>query len=166
MKTDVLQSDSRVLYSGRFYILEYRAKTKERFNQRPVMLSLGISKKDPDSFLCVDLSVLPKKIRLQFLDIYFRVYQDEIMKNIDKYMFVEDADKQGWMRTFTYDNLCKMMRIPIKNAVKRYKIENTIRIYSIPFNRVFKFVGDYCDQNFYMNGNIGEVQMEFLKKMR
>ena len=57
-KTDFLESNNIVLYPGRFYVLEYMATTKERYNSRPVIISMGISKKDPDSFLCIDLSVI------------------------------------------------------------------------------------------------------------
>lgn len=166
-KEDVLESNSIVLYPGRFYILEYVAKTKDRFNMRPVIISLGVSKKEPDSFLCIDLSVLPKKVRLKFIEIYFELYRDEIGKNMDKYMFVSDADKQTWMRSFNYENICKATpMIPLKNAIKRYKIKNTRKIYSLPFNKVYKVVGDFCDENTYVNGNIKEVQMEFLMKMK
>lgn len=167
LKTDVLESNSRILYPGRFYILEYMARTKDVFNTKPVILSLGISVKEPDSFLCIDLSILPKKIRLAFIDIYFKMYEREIMVNMDKYMMVEDADKQTWMKNFTYSNICKAIpQIQLKNAIKKYKIENTRKIYSLPFNKVYKVVGDYCDKNFYMNGNVKQIQADFLKKMR
>ena len=56
-------SNNKVLLPGRFYILIYKPTTKEKFNQRPVILSLGISKKDPESLLCIDLCMIPKKIR-------------------------------------------------------------------------------------------------------
>ena len=48
-KKDFLESDSIVLYPGRFYVLEYSAKTKDVYNARPVIISMGISKKDPDA---------------------------------------------------------------------------------------------------------------------
>lgn len=89
------------------------------------------------------------------------------MDNIDKHLFVDDADKQTWMRSFNYENLCKSMTmLPIKNAIKRYKIENTRRIYSLPFSKVYKIVGKYCDEDHYVNGTIREVQAEFIKKMQ
>lgn len=166
-KTDFLESNSKILYPGRFYVLNYMAKTKERFNTRPVIISMGISKKDPDSFLCVDLSVIPKSARLKFIDMFFRIYEKEIEKNMNDYMYVDDADKQMWMKSFNYENLCKSMpMLPIKNAIKRYKIENTLKIYSLPFNKVYKVVGDYCDENYYVNGTIRDVQREFLMKMK
>lgn len=167
LQTDFLDSSSRVLYPGRFYVLKYVAQTKDRYNARPVLISLGISKKDPESFLCIDLSILPKNIRLKFIELYFNLYKTDIMYNIEKYPFVEDADKQSWMRSFSYENICKMVNmIPLKYAIKRYKIKNTIKIYSIPFSKVYKIVGNYCDENFYVNGTLGDVQREFIEKMR
>lgn len=166
-KEDFLESREKILYPGRFYVLEYMAKTKDRYNARPVLIGMGISKKDPDSFLCVDLSVLPYKVRLKFIEMYFNMYYDIITDNMDKCLYVEDADKQTWMKDFSYDNLIKTMPfIPIKFAIKRYKIENTRRIYSVPFNKVYKIVGKYCDEDYYMNGNIRDIQKEFIQKVR
>ena len=166
-KTDFLESNNIVLYPGRFYVLEYSAKTKDVYNSRPVIISMGISKKDPDSFLCVDLCVIPVKIRKRFIEMYFNIFRREILDNINKYPYVSDADKQSWMRSFNYENLCKSMTmIPIKNAIKRYKIENTRRIYSLPFSGVYKVIGKYCDEDYYVNGHIRDVQNEFISKMR
>lgn len=166
LKEDALESDSIVLYPGRFYILDYMSKTQERYNMRPVIISLGVSQKDPESFLCIDLSILPKKIRLMFVKIFFDIYEKEIEDNMDQCFLVKNADKQGWMKSFTYENICKAVpSIPVKYAVKRYKIKNTRKIYSLPFSKVYRVIGDYCDTNFYKNGNVGEVQKEFLMKM-
>lgn len=166
LKEDALESNSKILYPGRFYVLNYMAKTKDVFNSRPVIISIGISKSDPDSFLCIDLSILPKKVRLKFIEMYFNLYYKEIMENMNKYFFVKDADKQDFMKSFNYANICKAVpMIPLKHAIKKYKIQNTIKIYSIPFSKVYRFVGDYCDENYYVNGNVKEIQMEFLKKM-
>lgn len=167
LKNDVLESRSRILYPGRFYILNYFSKTKDRYNMRPVILSLGISKKDPDSFLCIDLTILPKKIRMAFLKIFFDLYNNDIMKNIVDFMYVADADKQKWFKDFTYDNICKVAyMLPLKFAIKRYKIEKTLKIYSVPFQNVYRVVGDFCDENCYKNGTIRDVQLEFIDKMK
>lgn len=166
-KEDFLETNSTILYPGRFYVLEYMAKTKERFNTRPVIISMGLSKKDPESFLCVDLSVLPLKVRLKFIDMFFNMYKREIADNIDKYYDVSDVEKQSWMKSFSYDNLLKTIpMLPIKNAIKRYKIQNTRKIYALPFSKVYKVVGKYCDENYYVNGTIADVQNEFIAKMR
>lgn len=166
-KKDFLETDSRVLYPGRFYVLEYMAKTKDRFNARPVIVSMGLSKTDSDSFLSLDLSVMPLKVRMRFIEMYFNMYRKEIEDNIDKYYLVEDAEKQTYMKTFSYDNLIKIApMIPIKNAIKRYKIENTRKIYALPFSKVYKVIGKYSDENYYVNGTIRDVQNEFIAKMR
>ena len=113
-----------------------------------MILSLGISKKDPTSFLCIDLSVMPIKIRLKFIEIYFELFRKEITTNIDKFLYVEDADKQDFIKQCTYENLCKAIPlIPLKYALKRYKIENTRKIYSLPFSKVYKVIGKYSDEN-------------------
>lgn len=166
-KKDFLDSKKVVLYPGRFYVLNYISKKKDRYNARPVMLSLGISVKKPDCFLCIDLSVIPKKIRLQFIDIYFKVFYDDIMKQMDEHPFVDDADDQEQLKFCTYQNLCKLIpHFPFKAALKRYIIKNTRKIYSVPFTGVYKIIGDYCDENFYQNGTIKDVQNEFIKKLR
>ena len=98
---------------------------------------------------------------------YFNIFKREIQDNIDKHFDVSEADKQSWMRSFNYENLCKSMTmLPIKNAIKRYKIENTRKIYSLPFSGVYKVIGKYCDEDYYVNGTIREVQKEFVDKMR
>ena len=165
-KKDFLESNSIVLYPGRFYVLEYSTKTKDRYNARPVIISMGISKKEPDSFLCVDLCVMPVQVRRKFIEMFFNIYKKEILENIDKYLYVEDADRQTWMKSFNYENLCKSMTmLPIKNAIKRYKIENTKKIYSLPFSGVYKIIGKFCDEDYYVNGCIRDVQKEFIDKM-
>lgn len=165
-KVDFLDSKSLVLYPGRFYVLDYKAKTKERYNARPVIISMGISKKDPESFLCVDLSVMPIKVRYKFIEMYFNMYYNIITDNMDKCLYVEDANKQTYMKDFNYENLCKTMpMLPLKFAIKRYKIENTKRIYALPFNRVYKVIGRYCDENYYMNGDIRDIQKEFIQNV-
>ena len=67
LKIDALESNNVELLPGRFYILQYMSKSEKPFNTRPIILSLGMSKKDPESFLCIDLCILPKTIRLRFI---------------------------------------------------------------------------------------------------
>ena len=166
-KEDFLETNSTILYPGRFYVLDYTAKTKERYNARPVIISIGLSKSDPNSFLCVDLSVMPVKVRMRFIEMYFNMYYNEIVDNIAKYLYVKDADKQSWMKNFSYDNLCKTMpMLPLKFAIKKYKIENTRKIYAVPFQKVYKLIGRYCDENYYVNGTIRDIQKEFISKVR
>lgn len=59
IKRDAKKGSSVVLYPGRFYILNYKSKTDKRYNGRPVIISLGISEKEPNSYLCIDLCVMP-----------------------------------------------------------------------------------------------------------
>ena len=79
----------------------------------------------------------------------------------------DDADDQEQLKFCTYQNLCKLIpHFPFKAALKRYIIKNTRKIYSVPFTGVYKIIGDYCDENFYQNGTIKDVQNEFIKKLR
>lgn len=166
-KVDFLKSSNVELLPGRFYVLKYMARTKEMFNTRPVILSLGLSKKDPESYLCIDLSVIPKKARLKFIEMFFNLYANDISKNMEESLYEEDADKQKEIRDFTYENLCKATpMLPVKNALKRYKLKNTVEIYSVPFFNVFKIIGDYCDENYYKNGSVSDAQKEFISKMQ
>ena len=59
-----------------------------------------------------------------------------------------------------------MTMLTIKNAIKSYKIENTMKIYSLPFSGVYKVIGKYCDEDYYVNGCIRDVQKEFVGKMK
>ena len=52
----------------------------------------------------------------------------------------------------------------IKNAIKRYKVENVTAIYSLPFSKVYKVIGKYCDDDHFANGSIVDAQSQFLKK--
>lgn len=167
-KTDLLESNNVVLFPGRFYVLNYMVKTRDAYNARPVIISLGNSVKDPESFLCIDLSVMPKKIRIKFVEMFYDIFKKIIVKNIEEHPFVDDADNQDYIRECTYENLVKAFSslIPFRNAVKRYKIKDTRKIFSVPFNNVYKLIGDYCDENFYVNGNIIQEQKRFLDKMR
>ena len=161
---DTKKERSVILYPGRFYILKYKTKTDKRYNSRPVIISLGLSDKDPNSYLCIDLCVMPLKVRLKFIETYFKWYKDQIWDNINKYPGVEDADKQTMIKNFNYDIICKAAELfYIKNAIKRYKVENVVGIYSLPFSKVYRVIGKYCDENRFVNGNIMEAQTHFLK---
>jgi hypothetical protein len=78
---------------------------------------------------------------------------------------VEQADKQTPIKNFNYNIICKAAEsFYIKNAIKRYKVENVSAIYSVPFSKVYRMIGKYCDENNFVNGNIMEAQTYFLKK--
>lgn len=165
IKNDAKKGSSVVLYPGRFYILKYKSNTDKRYNRRPVIISLGLSEKDPNSYLCIDLCVMPLKVRLKFVSTYFKWYMNQIWDNINRYPDVESADKQSNIKNFNYDIICKAAEsFYIKNAIKRYKVENVTAIYSLPFSKVYKVIGEYCDDNHFANGTIVEAQSHFLKQ--
>lgn len=165
IKKDVKKESSVILYPGRFYILKYKSKSDKRHNGRPVIISLGFSEKDPNSYLCIDLCVMPLKIRLKFVETYFKWYMNQIWDNINRYPDVEQADKQTPIKNFNYDVICKTAEsFYIKNAIKRYKVENVTAIYSVPFSKVYRIIGKFCDENNFINGNIGDAQTYFLKQ--
>lgn len=165
IKKDVKKESSAILYPGRFYILKYKSKSDKRHNGRPVIISLGFSEKDPNSYLCIDLCVMPLKIRLKFVETYFKWYMNQIWDNINRYPDVEQADKQTPIKNFNYDVICKAAEsFYIKNAIKRYKVENVTAIYSVPFSKVYRIIGKFCDENNFINGNIGDAQTYFLKQ--
>ncbi len=165
IKNDAKKGNSVVLYPGRFYILKYKSNTNKRYNGRPVIISLGLSDKDPNSYLCIDLCVMPLKVRLKFVATYFKWYMNQIWDNINRYPDVNSADKQTTIKNFNYDIICKAAEsFYIKNAIKRYKVENVTAIYSLPFSKVYKVIGNYCDENYFVNGNISEAQSYFLKQ--
>lgn len=166
LSKDALLSNNTVLLPGRFYVLNYMSKTKEEFNSRPVILSLGISKTDPESFLCIDLCSLPIKVRYRFLEMYYEIFSRELEKNMEQFYFPRNADFQSEIKQFNYDNLKNMVQmIPIKMALKKYKIKNTLKIYSLLFNDIYKVAGKFCDENYYVNGDIRKIQNDFLMKM-
>lgn len=165
-KTDVLESNNIVLMPGRFYILQYKPKVKDiPMNTRPIILSLGLSKKDPESFLCIDLCVIPRKARIKFIQMFYDMFKRDIESNINKFPYVEDSDKQTMIRDFNYSALSKIDKLfPVTNAIKRYKIKNTKKIYSLPYRNIYKVIGGFADENWFINGNIVDVQKEFINK--
>lgn len=165
IKSDAKKGGSVILLPGRFYILKYKSDTDKRYNGRPVIISLGLSEKDPKSYLCIDLCVMPLKIRLKFIETYFKWYMDQIWDNINRYPTVEMADKQTAIKNFNYSIICKAAEsFYIKNAIKKYKMENVAGIYSIPFSKVYRVIGEFCDENKFINGTIAEAQAHFLKQ--
>lgn len=165
LKNDTKKGSSVILYPGCFYILKYKSKTDKLYNRRPVIISLGLSEKDPNSYLCIDLCVMPLKVRLKFIETYYKWYMDQIWENINRYPDVDDADKQTPIKNFNYDIICRAAEsFYIKNAIKRYKVENVISIYSVPFLKVYRIIGEYCDENNFANGSIMDAQTQFLKK--
>lgn len=165
IKTDAKKGGSKILLPGRFYILNYKSKTDKRYNRRPVIISLGLSERDPKSYLCIDLCVMPLKVRLKFIETYFKWYNEQIWDNINRYPDVDNVDKQTAIKNFNYDIICKAAEsFYIKNAIKRYKIENVANIYALPFSKVYKIIGKYCDENKFINGTIMEAQEHFLKQ--
>jgi hypothetical protein len=90
---------------------------------------------------------------------------DQIWDNINRYPDVESADKQSQIKNFNYNIICKAAEsFYIKNAIKRYKVENVSAIYSLPFSKVYKIIDKYCDENHFVNGTIVEAQSHFLKQ--
>ena len=165
LKTDAKKGSSVVLLPGRFYILYYKPKTDKIYNGRPVVISMGLSEKDPKSYLCIDLCVMPLKIRLKFIETYFKWYKDQIWDNINRYPGVEQADKQTPIKNFNYNIICKAAEsFFIKNAIKKYKVENVTAIYELPFTKVYRIIGEFCDENFFLNGTIADAQTQFIKK--
>ena len=141
------------------------SKTKDITNTRPVILSLGLSKKDPESFLCIDLCVIPKKIRIKFIEMYYQLFYNDIDSNITKCPDVTDADKQTQIKLVSYQNIFKIKDFQIiKTDVKRYKIKNTKNIYSLLFSDLYKVIGNFCDENYFINGTINDVQKNFIKQ--
>ena len=116
IKTDAKEGSSVILYPGRFYILRYNSKTDKRYNSRPVIISLGLSEKDANSYLCIDLCVMPLKVRLKFIETYFKWYMDQIWDNINRYPVVEQADKQTPIKNFNYNIICKRRMIKWRNC--------------------------------------------------
>ena len=169
-KIDALETNNKILMPGRFYMLEYRPKDtdgKIPLNTRPLILSLGMSKKDPEAFLCIDLCVIPRTARIKFVQMFYDMFSRDIYKNIKDFPFVEQYDKQTMIREFNYSNLTKLDKFfPVINAIKRYKIRYTRKIYAINYIDVYKTLGKFADENFFINGSIGEVQREFIKKSR
>ena len=163
--TDVLLSNSKILFPGRFYILKYKAVTEKPYNAMPIVISMGLSKKDPKSFLCIDLCLIPRTARIKFVKYIFDLFEKEISENMEKCWNVEDADNQKQIIRFSYELVDKLpVMKPLKYAVKKYKIENTYRIYSVPFSGVYKIIGKLPDKNRMVNGNITDEQAKFLKK--
>lgn len=169
-KIDALESNSIVLLPGRFYILQYKPKNIDKkiiYNTRPVILSLGLSKKDPESFLCIDLCVIPQQARIRFVQMFYDIFDKHISENIKNFPFTEMADMQKQIKEFTYKNLSKISKFyPVMNAIKRYKIKDTKKIYSLSYTDIYKVVGKFADENWFINGNIGDVQKEFIKKSK
>lgn len=167
LKTDALESDIRILFPGRFYVLRYMSEDKKKpFNTRPFIISLGLSKKDPESFLCVDLCVMPRNVRMRFLEKYFGIFGQQIGKEMSRYTDVKDADRQGEIRDVTYSNLLSVRDFEIiKPAIKRYRIKNTLKIYSVLFGDVYMFAGNFADEDWFENGSISGIQNDFLKKI-
>ena len=165
IKNDAKQGSSVVLYPGCFYILKYKSKTDKRYNSRPVIISLGLSNEEPNSYLCIDLCVMPLKVRLKFIDTYFKWYNDQICDNINRCPDIDSVHKQNKIKNFNYDIICRAAEsFYIKNAIKKYKVENVVSIYALPFSKVYKVIGKYCDENYFVNGNIVEAQSYFLKR--
>jgi hypothetical protein len=165
IKSDAKKGGFTMLLPGCFYILNYKSKTDKRYNSRPVIISLGISDSDPKSYLCIDLCVMPLKVRLKFIETYFKWYMDQIWDNINRYPGVETADKQNKIKNFNYEIICRAAEsFYIKNAIKKYKMENVVNIYALPFSKVYRVIGEYCDSNNFVNGNIMEAQQHFLKQ--
>ena len=167
LKKDVLESNKLPLLPGRFYILNYMSKSDKPTNTRPIIISLGLSKKDPESFLCIDLCVIPKPIRIKFVEMYFQLFSREIEPNIQKYWELEDADKQSEIKRATYTNILSVKDFNIiKLAIKRYKIKKTVKIYSLLFCDVYKVIGDFADENMFVNGTIKDVQADFFEQSK
>lgn len=165
INTDAKKSSSAILYPGRFYILNYNSNTDKLYNRRPVIISMGISEKNPNYYLCIDLCVIPLKVRLKFIETYFKWYEHQIWDNINRFPDVVSADKQTAIKNFNYDIICNVAEsFYIKHAIKRYNIENVRAIYSLPFSKVYSVIGNFCDENCFANGTIMDAQTRFLKK--
>ena len=98
---------------------------------------------------------------------FYDIFDKHISENIKNFPFAEMADMQKQIKEFTYKNLSKISKFyPVMNAIKRYKIKDTKKIYSLSYTDIYKVVGKFADENWFINGNIGDVQKEFIKKTK
>ena len=164
-KSDAIESRNKVLYPGRFYILDYKSDTSKPYNSRPVIISLGVSDENPDMFIGIDLCVFPRLARLNFIKMFWGVYGKVINRYLFTHWDVENVDKQPYFKDFNYANLKSIKPFgPAVNAIKKYKISNTRKIYALPYERVYKIIGSFCDKDKMVNGKLVDVQREFLSK--
>ena len=164
-KTDALETRNRVLYPGRFYILNYKSDTKKVYNARPVIISLGVSSEHPDMFIGIDLCVMPMQVRLNFMKMFWGVYGKEINRCLITHYDIKNVDLQPYFKDFNYANIKSTNAFsPVVNAIKKYKISNTMKIYALPYERVYKVIGSFCDVDRMINGKLADVQKEFINK--
>ena len=168
LEKDVLKSRNLILYPGRFYVLRYMPDDKKKIiNTRPVVLSLGPSQKDKNQYLCLDLCVLPKTLRLKFIELFYDMFKKEIEPNIREYWEIKDADRQSYIKNLTYQNLLKIRDFNIlKFAIKKYNIKEIKEIYSLLYCDVFKVIGKFADENYYINDNLANIQKDYLDKIK
>ena len=168
LKKDVLKSSKPVLYPGRFYVLNHAPKDKKKVsNTRPVVLSLGPSKKDPQLFLCIDLCILPKPVRYKFIEMFYEMFNKQIGKDIEKYWDPKDADKQSFIKELSYDKLIKAPNFKILTlAFKKYNIKEVKEVYSLLYCDVYKVIGNFADTNYYVNDTLANIQKDFIDKSK
>ena len=90
---------------------------------------------------------------------------DQIWDNIIDYPDVNKQINKPLIKNFNYILYVRLRAFYIKNAIKRYKVENVTAIYSFLFQKYIEWLVIFCDENNFVNGNIMEAQTYFLKKV-
>lgn len=162
------ETNTAIFQPGLFYIFNYKpAREGVLYNQRPFIIALGSSKRQSDCILGLDLCWIPKTLRVQFCDEYFKIFSKGIQSNLDNSLFPEEADKQKMISGMGYETAMYVLdrKVPCKGAIKQYFIRNISKCYTVPFFMVAKLL-NMCDENYFTCGTPADAEKQFYASLK
>lgn len=154
----------RTLLPGFFYSIIQRKNTDKPYNMNLLCLAIGESKVDNGKYIIIDLCMLPIKVRLKFVELFYKSYNTQIVNNMSLAYDAKDANLQKPINSFTLKNVQQLLRImKIGNAIIKVSPEDFKNVRLIPFSQVYKLI-NLCDTNNFTNISIQNAQNIIVRK--
>lgn len=152
--------ERQYLFPGKFYIFKYKPQTKNIYDSKPYIMSLGFEQNHPNLIYGINMHHMPYKIRVQFFDYVYNFFRSILEKEIYNYPNPGDAVFQKYITEITADN---MLNVPfnIKPSINKYDMQYMSNCRLINYNLLHYII--QSDEDYFVNGTISDAQKKFLK---
>lgn len=157
--------ETRYLYNGKIYRMEYYEKSERLTDTHPVIISLGAAGNGMHYFYGVNFHYIPKQMRAAVLELIYAPFATLIGKEIEKYPSKEDAPKQMPLEKLTRDAIVTFAtKVNIIGAIHKYYIKDIRNAVTLNYNQMHVLVND--DGAEFNNGTVNDAVKIFLSTIK